>query len=110
MDQPYSIVADWLSKFHTWPELIQALWLITMPATVLGMTWIVMRGLTQILAITSRRPWRGRLIGGVYRDDQGRWMIHWPNRKPEGIDWTNPPPELIGRGSMTQGRFRGLEE
>jgi hypothetical protein len=45
MEQPYSVVADWLSKFHTWPEGIQALWLVALAVTVLGVTWIVMRGL-----------------------------------------------------------------
>lgn len=110
MDQPYSVVADWLSKFHTWPELIQALWLIAIPATVLGITWIVMRGLTQILTITTRRPWRGQRIDGVYQDEQGRWMIHRHDRRPEALDRTNPPPELIGRGSVIQDVFRRPEE
>lgn len=38
MDQPYSAWADWLSKFHTWPESIQALWLIAVPVTLIGVT------------------------------------------------------------------------
>jgi hypothetical protein len=37
MEQPYSAFADWLSKFHTWPESIQALWLLSVPLTVLGL-------------------------------------------------------------------------
>ncbi|KLK94819.1 hypothetical protein AA309_01020 [Microvirga vignae] len=105
MDQPCSIVADWLSKFHTWPELIQALWLVAIPATVLGVTWIVVRGLTRILAITSR----GQLIYGVYQDEQGHWMIYRHDRKPQEIDWTNPP-ELIGHDRVTQGVIRRPEE
>ena len=36
MEQPYSVLADWLSRFHTWPEFIQALWLVAVPVTVLG--------------------------------------------------------------------------
>ncbi|MBM6596341.1 hypothetical protein ILT42_20245, partial [Microvirga sp. BT291] len=54
MDQPYSAWADWLSKFHTWPEMIQALWLIAVPATVLGVTSIVMRGLREIVRASTR--------------------------------------------------------
>ena len=37
MDQPYSLWADWLSKFHTWPEFIQAQWVVAIPVTVLGL-------------------------------------------------------------------------
>ncbi|PVE23225.1 hypothetical protein DC522_16965 [Microvirga sp. KLBC 81] len=110
MDQPYSIVADWLSKFHTSPEFIQALWLIAMPATVLGVTWLVMRGLAGLSHTLSLRHWRGHLIYGVYQDEQGHWMIYWHNRKPEAIDWANPPPELIGRGHVIHGVFRRPEE
>ncbi|WP_445503147.1 hypothetical protein [Microvirga sp. G4-2] len=110
MDQPYSFWADLLNKFHTAPELIQALWLMALSATALGVTWIVMRGLTQILSITSCRHWRGQLIYGVYQDDQGRWMIDRQDRKPEAIDRTNPPPELIGRGRVMQAGFRQPEE
>jgi hypothetical protein len=74
MDQPYSVIADWLSKFHTWPESIQALWLIAVPVTVLGVTWIVMRGLRDTVA-----AWRGRGEGqlehGVVEDAQGRVIV-----------------------------------
>jgi hypothetical protein len=108
MDQPYSPWADWLSKFHTWPELIQALWLIAMPLTLLAVTWLVMRGMRDLIRF-SRQP-QGHLIYGVYQDRQGRWMIYWHNRKPQEIDWTNPPPELIGRGHVIQGVFRRPEE
>ncbi|RDI52411.1 hypothetical protein [Microvirga subterranea] len=55
MEQPYSIAADWLSKFHTWPEFIQALWLVAVPVTVLGVTWLVMRGLRDIAAVLRGR-------------------------------------------------------
>src|SRR5690349_20298494 len=49
MDQPYSLWADWLSKFHTWPEFIQALWLVAGPVTLLGLAWLVMRGLRDLV-------------------------------------------------------------
>jgi len=61
MQQPYSVLADWLSKFHTWPESIQALWLVAVPVTVLGVTWIVMRGLRDVVA-----AWRVRGEGALY--------------------------------------------
>ena len=110
MDQPYSVVADWLSKFHTWPELIQALWLLAIPATALGVTWLVMRGLRDLIPMLARRHWRGHLIYGVYQDPQGRWMVYWHNRQPQELDRSNPPPELIGRGTVVQGLFRQPEE
>ena len=107
MDQPYSHFADWLSKFHNSPELIQALWLIAVPSTLLGLTWLVMRGLRDLIPLARRS--RGYLIYGVYQDPQGRWMVYWHGRKPEALDWTNPPPELIGKGQVIQGVFRRPE-
>ena len=31
-------------------------------------------------------------------------------REPKAVDWTNPPPELIGKGQVIRGVFRGREE
>jgi hypothetical protein len=119
MDQPYSPFADWLSKFHAWPEPIQALWLVSMPLTVLGLAWIVLRGLRDLVALARRERahsewrghsgWRGHLVYGVYQDPEGRWMVYWHGRKPQPVDWENPPPELIGRGTVVQGVFRRPE-
>ncbi|WP_201832177.1 hypothetical protein [Microvirga zambiensis] len=55
MDQPYSAWADWLNKFHTSSEWIQALWLVTGAATVLGVTWLVMRGVCEIVGLSRGR-------------------------------------------------------
>ncbi|WP_262030275.1 hypothetical protein [Microvirga sp. Mcv34] len=131
MDQPYSLWADWLSKFHTWPEFIQALWLVAIPVTVLGLAWLALRGIRDLIVSLSRRDhgasddhgeppghsewrghgeWRGHLIYGVYQDPQGRWMVYWHGRQSEEVDWENPPPELIGRGSVIQGVFRRPEK
>ena len=85
-----------------------ALWLVAIPATVLGMTWLVMRGLRDLIPTLSRH-WRGHLIYGVYQDDEGRWMVYWHGRKPEPVDWENPPPERVGRGTVVQGVFRRPE-
>ncbi|EIM29452.1 hypothetical protein [Microvirga lotononidis] len=107
--------ADWLSKFHTWPEFIQALWLVSVPVTLIGITWLMMRGLRDFVPGRSRREWRGHgerrghLIYGVYQDPQGGWMVYRHGREPEAVDWENPPPELIGRGSVVQGVFRRPE-
>jgi hypothetical protein len=110
MDQPYSAWADWLSKFQASPESIQALWLVAMPATLLGLAWIVLRGIREIVGLTrgerGHSGWRGQLVYGVYQDSQGRWMVYWHGRAPQAVDWENPPPELIGRGSVIQGVFR----
>jgi hypothetical protein len=56
MEPPYSVWADWLSKFHTAPEWIQALWLVSVPATMLGMTWLVLRAVKEIAVLLARRP------------------------------------------------------
>ncbi|MCB5177141.1 hypothetical protein [Microvirga lenta] len=86
MDQPYSVVADWLSKFHTWPMLIQALWLVAGPVTVLGLAWIAARTWRDIAALRHGdgplyglpREWEGPLLtyrGGrlaIAQDQEGR--------------------------------------
>ena len=70
--------ADWLSKFHTWPEFIQALWLVAGPATLLGMTWLLLRGATELVsALPSFRGMRrGRLVCGVYENPEGRLLLY----------------------------------
>ena len=111
MDQPYSPWADCLSKFHVWPKLIQGLWLVAVPLTLLGITWLVMRGTGDLFRLSrrERRHERGHLIYGVYQDAEGRWMVYWHGRAPQAIDWGNPPPELVGRGTVVQGVFRRPE-
>ena len=37
MEPRYSVWADWLSKFHTWPEAVQALRVVGLTLTALGM-------------------------------------------------------------------------
>jgi hypothetical protein len=79
MEPPYSVWADWLSKFHTAPEWIQALWLVSVPATMLGMTWLVMRTAREIAVLLAQRPraeaWQGHSICPIYRTADGRWML-----------------------------------
>jgi hypothetical protein len=76
------------------------LWLIAVPATLLGITWLVMRGLREMIGATRRT--QGKLIYGVYQDGRGRWMVYRHGREPEVIDWRNPP-ELIGSGQEVRG-------
>ena len=107
MDQPYSLWADGLSKFQSSSEPIQALWLVAVPATVLGLAWLALWTVRDLVGLARReRHWRGHLVYGVYQDDQGRWMVYWDGRTPQAVDWENPPPELIGRGTVVQGVFR----
>ena len=51
----YSIVADLLAKFHTASEWIQALWLVTMTAMVVGVSWCVADVLKALIAAVARR-------------------------------------------------------
>lgn len=60
MDQPYSFWADALSKFHTSSEWIQALWLVTVPVTVVGAIACIMWGISQIVAVVRRSRGTGR--------------------------------------------------
>jgi hypothetical protein len=84
MDQPYSVIADWLSKFHTWPESIQALWLIAVPVTVLGVTWIVMRGLRDLIRLSHRD--QGHPVHSICQDKLGRWVLCRYRGKQQQID------------------------
>lgn len=98
MEQPYSIVADWLSKFHTWPEFIQALWLVAVPVTLLGVTWLVMRGLRDLAAVWRGRgeatlygvprPWTGPALsyqGGRLRLADGEKPLPKPSPHPNAL-------------------------
>ncbi len=58
MDQPYSFLADCLSKFHTASEPIQALLIVALALTVLGVTGLMTRAAVEIVAIRHRG--RGR--------------------------------------------------
>jgi hypothetical protein len=46
----YSIVADMLAKFHSASEWIQALWLVTLPTMVVGVSWCVAGVLKALIA------------------------------------------------------------
>ncbi|NNC00676.1 hypothetical protein HI113_43215 [Corallococcus exiguus] len=48
MEQPYSIVADALSKFQSASEPIQALMIVMSALTVFGVAWVLMRGIVEI--------------------------------------------------------------
>ena len=62
MEQPYSVWADALNKFHTAPDWIQALWIVATCATVLGSVFCIMRGLKEIAvaALARRDGWQSR--------------------------------------------------
>jgi hypothetical protein len=102
MDQPYNVVADWLSKFHPWPETIQALWLVAVPATLLGVTWIVMRGLRDTVAAWRGRG-EGRLVHGVVEDARGQQLLY---RDGEARAVETGPP-LLPPSPSSSDLFRG---
>ncbi len=85
------------------------MWLVAGPLTVLGVTWIVMRTLREIVPMLPRRD-HARLIYGVYQDGQGRWMVCRHGREPKPVDWTRPSPELTGTGQVLRGMFGRGEE
>src|SRR4051812_3484472 len=89
--EPYSAFADWLSKFHTSSEPIQALWIVALAATILGVTWIVMRGLREL--VSARNNGRGF---ATHRDRDGRWVVHHHGAQP--TEWASAPPDRIGEG------------
>jgi hypothetical protein len=99
MEPHYSAFADLLNKFQAVAPAIQALWLVAAAGTVLGVTWLVMRGLRDIAA-AIRRPGREAgdlLVYGVVQDASGQWQVIRHGAKPRHLDWRNPPRELVGR-------------
>jgi hypothetical protein len=54
MEQPYSFLADCLSKFHMASEPIQALWIVATVSIVLGVAWLAMQGAVEIARIRHR--------------------------------------------------------
>src|SRR5215212_11044195 len=78
---PYSPLADWLSKFHTASEPIQALWIVAIVVVALGIVWAFTLPLRVWLSALRERGERrgaegGELVYGVYRDGQGRWLVY----------------------------------
>jgi hypothetical protein len=67
MEQPpYSAWADLLAKFHTSPEWIQALWLVAVPALLLGTLYLIKE--VAVAALTSWHQRPGRLVFSVYQN------------------------------------------
>ena len=108
MDQPYSVFADWLSKFHASSDWIQALWILAGPACLVGVAWSLAWAARELAALRIRRyaaqpedPQPGTLQGwpiyAIYHGTDGRWMfyVHGAVRElradetPQG-----PPPRL----------------
>jgi len=86
MEPSYSVLADWLSKFHTCPAFIQMLWLVAPLAALLGTTWLVMRGLRDIVAVwRGRGEPRGRLVYGVIEGADGRLLL-WRDGEARAVE------------------------
>jgi hypothetical protein len=78
METPYGVWADALAKFHSASDPIQALGILAFAATVLGMTWCVMRLIRDITVAALNRSGRRNLPPAYHavRDSQGRWLLH----------------------------------
>jgi hypothetical protein len=71
--EPYSLAADLLSKFHTSPEWIQALWLIAIPALIFGLAYLL-KEMVVALARTRDRP-PETLLYTIHRQDDDLLVI-----------------------------------
>ncbi|KAB0265667.1 hypothetical protein [Microvirga brassicacearum] len=92
MEQPYSVWADWLSKFHTWPEGVQALWIVGLTVTALGLIAGTTRVLVAIAAIFQRRE---RAAGPGWRQQPGAMMLP-PEHERAAPALTHAEPERRG--------------
>jgi hypothetical protein len=75
MDQPYSAWADALSKFHTASEPIQALCILALSVTVLGVTGLVTWGIRDIACALLMRGAGRRPRTILAPDGQGRVIV-----------------------------------
>lgn len=70
---PYSFAADLLSKFHTSPDWIQALWLIAVPALIFGLAFLLKE---MVVALARRcRPDHGDLLYSIHRNPAGGFRL-----------------------------------
>jgi hypothetical protein len=98
MDQPYSLWADWLSKFQSSSEAIQALWLVAVPATLLGLAWLALWTVRDLVGLARReRHWRGHLV----RRLPGR-----PGPLDGLLAWAYPPGGGLGAPAAGADRTR----
>ncbi|MBA1157926.1 hypothetical protein [Microvirga mediterraneensis] len=71
----YSVLADALSKFHTAPEWIQALWLVMVPVTLVGLGFYLLQAVKEVAGTVVRRGERqGEPLYAIYRTEDGRLM------------------------------------
>jgi len=80
MDQPYSVWADWLSKFHTSSTLIQALWIVA--ATAMGLAALHTVKVVAVAALRRMRDPEIELVYGICRDRSGRLMVYPEPKEP----------------------------
>jgi hypothetical protein len=86
MEPSYSVVADALSKFHTAPEWIQALWLVMVPVTVLGTAFCLLQIVKEIAGLFARRGERRSVpLYVVYEDADGRLILDAPGAVREWL-------------------------
>jgi hypothetical protein len=108
MNQPYSLVADWLDTFQTSSEWIQALWILAGPASLVGVAWSIVWAAREIATLRIRReasqpegPQPGTLEGwpiyAIYRGTDGRWMfyVHGAVRELRADETPQEPPPRL---------------
>ena len=77
MEPFYSVVADALSKFHTAPEGIQALWLVMGAVIVVGTAFCLLQAVKEVVALFARPgERRGVPLYAIYEEADGRLMLH----------------------------------
>jgi hypothetical protein len=89
MGPPYSAWADWLDKFHTSSDWIQALWLVSGSLTALGVTWLVMRAIRDIVCAVLMRNARKSTLGMLRQDPQRR-VPAYAQEEPARIEEHRP--------------------
>jgi hypothetical protein len=103
--QDYSAFADLLSKFHTASEPIRALMIVAVVAMVLGVVWLVMRGVAEIFRSRRCRS-AGRLVLGVYQDPRGRFLLYregaWNGSTGDATVLTGDVIRAFQRGTLAR--------
>ena len=79
MEPSYSVWADWLSKFQTSSEGVQALWILCLTVTALGLIAGATRVLVAFAGIFQRRERAGE---AGWRAVEPRVVTLLPEREP----------------------------
>jgi hypothetical protein len=103
----YSVVADMLAKFQSSPEWIKALWLVAVPATLVGMTYGVADLAKAILvALAARRSDPSRSAPAWFDGETGGLLIRSADGEVRVLRLPTPERDRMNANAESDERKR----